>query len=564
MKSTLSRFSSKIVSTCALVTLLLISPHSLAANVMASVSSNSVTKNEVFQLKIVADERVSQDDIDLSVLEKDFFMGRPSFGTSINIINGNKNTRSEWNVSLAAQKLGTLTIPSFTIAGAKTQPINIQVKMDKNQPEASDFIELQTSLSRETLYPKESALLNFRLIIKADPRRLQNAHIIQPTVDGMSIELAGEPNQYQSVLDGVEVTIVDQQYRIEASNSGEYNVVGPAFTGTVIHGNDRTGTTQMINADTPAERFALSVLPIPDNYSGEWLPTNELVLEQQWLDEDGQLIDTPSTWNASNAQNSVSTLKTKVGNALTRIVTLKIEGLNPNQFPNLSVDYPTSFRVYDEKPQFSQDESGNTVMTLKQVLIPQTVADEQLSDISIHWWNSRQHQQQTAQVPGLKISVTEANNTNTSEVITPAAELPKTVSIVYDRGIWPYLTVLFAVLWVVSLGVIIRMKKQANQAEHRNDNVAVSDSSNLEALKQAIDTRDAIKSQFYLSRWLQEQGSLTEDESESIEHYSSKLGSAYAQINHQEISKEEYKTLFSLMKKIEKRQAKAVDTLTKL
>ncbi|MGC9460213.1 BatD family protein, partial [Vibrio genomosp. F10 str. 9ZD137] len=135
---------------------------------------------------------------------------------------------------------------------------------------------------------------------------------------------------------------------------------------------------------------------------------------------------------------------------------------------------------------------------------------------------------------------------------------------VYERGIWPYLTVLFAVLWVVSLGVIIRMKKQANQAEHRNDNVAVSDSSNLEALKQAIGTRDAIKSQFYLSRWLQEQGSLTEDESESIEHYSSKLGSAYAQINHQEISKEEYKTLFSLMKKIEKRQAKAVDTLTKL
>ncbi|WP_175443271.1 BatD family protein [Vibrio sonorensis] len=157
-----------------LLTLWLIPTLSMAATITATVSKTSVTKNEVFQLRIVADEKLDSEDIDFSGLESDFYVSRPSFGSSINIINGTRTNRSEWNVSLAALRIGTLTIPSFDIDGSKTQPIKIKVALNAQAPTSDDLVEFQSQLSTKTLYPQQSARLSSRLIIKGDPRRLQN------------------------------------------------------------------------------------------------------------------------------------------------------------------------------------------------------------------------------------------------------------------------------------------------------------------------------------------------------------------------------------------------------
>ena len=103
----------------------LVSPLALATNVLATVSKNKVVKNEVFQLRIVVDKKVSSDALDFSSLEQDFYLGRPSFGSSVNIINGDRSTRSEWNITLAPQRLGVATIPAFTLDGASSKPIEI-------------------------------------------------------------------------------------------------------------------------------------------------------------------------------------------------------------------------------------------------------------------------------------------------------------------------------------------------------------------------------------------------------------------------------------------------------
>lgn len=541
MQSTLIRYSAIIATAL----LLFVSQVSIAADqsaqAVASVSKNQVVKNEVFQVRVVVDQKVSQNDIDFSVLEPDFYMGRPSFGTSINIINGDRNTRSEWNISLAAQKLGTLTIPSFNVAGTQTKPIQITVRMDENQPKPSDFIELESKLSTTALYPKESALLDFRLIIKADPRRLQNAQIVQPTIDGLKIELEGEPYQYQTIKDGLEVTIVDQTYRIEALESGEFTLIAPAFTGTVIHGSNRTGTTTMITADTKAEQYKLTVHPKPENYTGSWLPTRQLTLDQQWLDQDGQPII------SSNTPHQM-----QVGDALTRTVTLQIEGLNPNQFPNLSISYPSEFRVYDEKPQFTQNERGDTVMTIKQVLIPQIPGEHDLPNVSINWWDSKNKRQKTSTVEGLAISVDAASGVNNSQIVTPQTPITPSVSVVYERGIWPYLTALFASLWLASMLYILRNRHRTVPSIETPAHVA--DSSSFEALKRALKENDVIKSQFHLSTWLKEHPNLSASAANEIARFNKQIASSCSASDVKAMSSSDKKSLFALMKKIEKQK----------
>lgn len=478
----------KLISLLALA-LAFASPAAMAANVWATVSKNKVVKNEVFQLRVVVDEKVSSDDIDFSALEKDFYVGRPSFGSSINIVNGDRSTRSEWNLTLAAQTLGVANIPAFTVSGASSKPIAIQVTMDTDEPKVSDLVELRSSLDKTTLYPNESASLRTRLIIKADPRRLQSPNVIPPQVDGLTLAQIGEPKQYQSVLGGVEVTVLDQAYRVTANQPGEYTLQGAAFKSSVVYGNDRTGTTKLISVDTPAKTFAIKVEDKPAGYSGVWLPTSELKLTQTWVAANGEPIPSSTTHQA------------KVGDSITREVTLDIEGLSSDRFPNLKISYPQGIRVYEEKPQFTQLENGFTRMTLKQVLIPQQAGDVQLSEINLNWWDSQNKQQKTAHLDGIALAVSPGESLNipvpASQYSAPAEV--KTVT-VKDPGFWPYLTALFALLWVIT--TVLLFRKRNTNVETQQKPIAPLDTSGR--LVSALEEQDHFKAQHCATEWLQE------------------------------------------------------------
>ncbi|WP_240458270.1 BatD family protein [Vibrio neptunius] len=479
----------KLISLLALALSFLSQP-AMAANVWASVSKNKVVKNEVFQLRVVVDEKVSSDDIDFSGLDQDFYVGRPSFSSSINIVNGNRSTRSEWNLTLAAQTLGVAKIPSFTVNGASSKPIAIQVTMDRDEPKISDLVELRSSLDKTTLYPNESASLQTRLIIKADPRRLQNPNVVPPRVDGLTLTQIGEPNQYQSVLGGVEVTVLDQNYLITADQPGEYTLTSAAFKGSVVYGNDRTGTTKLISVDTPVKTFDIKVEDKPAGYTGVWLPTSELNLAQTWTSADGENIASSSTPQA------------KVGDSITRELTLDIKGLSSDRFPNLKIAYPQGIRVYEEKPQFAQLDNGFTRMTLKQVLIPQQTGKVDLPEVNLNWWDSQNKQQKTARLGGLSLDVSPGESLNIPVPASPytAPADVKTVT-VSDPGIWPYLTGLFALLWAISTVLWLTKRPQTIESDNRQINVPLKSS---DALIAALKAGDHFKAQHCASKWLAE------------------------------------------------------------
>eukprot|EP00487_Bulimina_marginata_P010722 TRINITY_DN5853_c0_g1_i1.p1 TRINITY_DN5853_c0_g1~~TRINITY_DN5853_c0_g1_i1.p1 ORF type:complete len:117 (+),score=6.97 TRINITY_DN5853_c0_g1_i1:310-660(+) len=101
-----------------------------------------------------------------SPLQKDFYVGTPSFGSSMRIVNGSRTVSSEWNITLAPLRLGRLDIPSFDVEGAKTQPITIHVAVNKAAPKQSDMAVFQLNLSKDSLYPQEVAELDVNSSLK--------------------------------------------------------------------------------------------------------------------------------------------------------------------------------------------------------------------------------------------------------------------------------------------------------------------------------------------------------------------------------------------------------------
>ncbi|MGF1742195.1 BatD family protein [Vibrio profundum] len=525
-----------------LLTLLgaMISANAMAVTLWASVNTNKVAKNEMFQLKLVADEYASSSDIDFSNLKKDFYVSQPSFSTSINIINGNKKTRSEWDVSLAAKRTGPVTIPSFTLDGASSQPIQLQVAVNGQVPHASQLVEMQSNLDKLQLYPEQSAYLKTRLLIKTDPRALQNPQIIPPTAQGLAITPVGKQQQYQSIVNGVNVTVVNQDYRITAHQAGQYKLQGPAFKGKVLYTSNRTGNRTLLDADSKPTTYTLSIHAKPTGFKGDWLPTSQLNLKQQWLDGNGKPINTKAP------------LGIKVGDSLTRIITMDVDGLSAEQLPNIVTHYPSSIRVYADKPQFSTLKNNVTQMIAKQVLIPQSTGDVSLKGVGINWWNSHKQHAETASISGLSLKVSPAavNSSALTAPPTPSETQTKIVTVT-DAGVWPYITAAMSLLWLVTLISFITLLKR--NKTNVPDREGIQPQTPTQNLTQAIRSGDTFRAQFLVEAWLENLGRRDEPLEQKIKQQLN----LWQQAKYgQESSNADIKPLMQSIKQLQKKQKK--------
>ncbi|MDB1125798.1 BatD family protein [Vibrio algarum] len=430
------------------IVLLLLSHLSHAA-VIASVSNNKMAKGEIFTLKIVSDNQADSGEIDFSILEDSFYMGRPSFSSSMNSINGTRSIRSEWTVSLAPLKAGNLTIPSFDVQGEQTVPIKITSSIDPKTPNTDDLVSLQAQLSKNEIYPGEIAQLNTRLIIKTDARRVQNPKLVPPgSLESLNIEPTGEAKQYLSIIDGIEATVIDQSYQITANDAGLKSITGPRFTATILDRNNNTGATRLIPVSAETGQVSINVLAKPVDFIGSWLPSPNLTLSQKWLDDNG------------NELTNVESISTTAGSAITREIVLTVESISPSQVPNLAVSYPPEIRYYDEPPKITQD--GNKVsMTLKHVLIPKAEGNIDLPSLSVNWWNTTKKEAQTTELSGLVLTVTQSQThsiklDSSENLKTQPIQTPTETVIVKDSGIWPYLTALISALWLITLTLLIK------------------------------------------------------------------------------------------------------------
>ncbi|RIZ53612.1 BatD family protein [Vibrio sp. PID23_8] len=455
-----------------------------AQSLQASVNKTQVAKNEVINLRIMADTELGSGAIDFNVLKKDFFLGQPRYGRSSNNINGHTSVQTEWSISIAPMKEGVVTIPSFTVDGMKTDSIKLRVTKNQAEPNLNDLFNFDMSVDNHTLYPQQSATLRMQLVIKVDPRRLDNPQIVPPSIDGMKLEPTSDMKQGQRVIDGLEVTIVEQAFRITAEQPGTYMLNGPKLTGSYFYGDSLTGSTQIMPINTKAEQMPITVKPIPKDFKGNWLPASALEMTQSWQGEQGNPL----------SENAVSTVKQ--GSSITRTIRIRARGTQAEYLPRAGIVYPSTIRVYSEQPQFETARDGTVTMTVKQVLIPTEPGELTLPSYTVNWWDSNRDQTRQADISALKLNVEKSD----SGLITlPESALPAQPATTSEQAtqsgvesIWQTLSFVFGVLWLVSSAIALRLWK--TRAEPRVEKTTnTNNSSSLQELEYIIKQGDCAK-----------------------------------------------------------------------
>lgn len=519
----------------------------------ASVSQTRLSTNEVFNLQVAYMGAAHREDFDPSALDKDFTQGSVQFGSSRYSVNGKVTLRSEWNISLATNKSGNVIIPSFEINGVKTDPITLHVSNDPSTPKQSDLISFDDSISKTTLYPKEMATFTSRLLVKTDPRGLQNTNLTPPSGDGLSIEPIGQPNQYQKIINGIETTVVEQDYRVTAEQSGTHQLIPTRLQASVISISRTTGTRRIVPVDVQSDPITLTVKEKPASYQGAWLPTQSLTLQQGWQDSEGNMLDSSTAIDAT------------VGQPITRILALVVQDVSAESLPDIKIDYPNSVRVYSEKPKFGQDKSGNTVMTLKQVIMPKKSGNITLPSVSVPWWNSKANQAETAKVNGvtLKAKVDEnvpqpsqalnvqpESTTNTTESDNTAE--PKVVSTTNSTNVsfWPYTTALFAALWLITLVLLVQQKRK--QPQTPTEEITPS-KAQPNSFIDAVKSKDGAKIQSAFAQWQAQHSNVAADLKHNIQ---SEINALMASLYGPQQQDYDTQTLLKLIKQAEKQSKK--------
>ncbi|MCG2837719.1 BatD family protein [Photobacterium sp. WH77] len=474
----------------------LLSYSAYAAQVVATVSSNQVGVNEIFELTVSIDDNVSASALDLSPLNNDFIVGTTSTRSMNRFINGSVSRQTQWQVSLAAKAKGDFTIPAFRIGASASDPIRIQVSEHSDAAASTTdlAIEVNGRMDKSRLYVGESQ--SYMVQIKLG-EQLEKASLIAPQGEGLEVVQVGDDHQADTVLNGRRYTIINRKYRITATKPGDITLQGAKLTGTAFKSDSSRRFGMRIPVNIQAEPMPLTILAEPDDYKGLWLPTADLQLEQTWNKDEPHI---------------------KVGEPVSRTLTLKMKGTPQSNLPDLSLIYPDSVRVYSEKPVYQQ-ENDYSVMTLKQVIIPRRSGTITLPSLTVNWWNTDKGEKvisqvegkvlqvqpdATASIPGAMRPSDEHSNGASAGISNPQGSNAHPTAVNQQvQGVsawWPWLTLVVTLLWLGTLMMWLRSRKQPPLTTESVSS-ASANSSITDKLIAAVTACQPMQVQTYYNAW---------------------------------------------------------------
>lgn len=366
-------------------------PSFAATKLQASVDKNPVLAGEFFMLNISVDDNVKGEQPDTSVLLKDFVVGPTSLSTRTNIINGSINKQTTWSVKLMTRTEGQYTIPSFTVSGLSSQPIDLTVTKRAANADNNNDIFVKTSLSSNSLYVQEAGVYTLKLYLA---KELLDGSLSTPSMEDAQLTQLGKQTESYELVDGKRYLVITREYLIQPQKSGPYTIAAPVFQGRVQQ-NYRQLEVSAIGEDQQIE-----IKPIPSDYKGAWLPSELVNLGEEWQPSDDTI---------------------EVGTPITRTITLTALGVTKEQLPDIEMPTINGIRSYpDQKENNNAVRNGRVVsqQTASYALLPQTPGTYTLPEIKLPWFNTKINRISFATLPARKITVTPSSTVVNTPVNT--------------------------------------------------------------------------------------------------------------------------------------------------
>ncbi|CAM2853380.1 BatD family protein [Moritella viscosa] len=470
---------------------------SAALKITASVNQNPIVQGSSFILEIRANESISASDWDNSALLADFVVGRTSINSQSYNINGKSSHITSLTTVLMARNIGAYTIPAFTIDGATTQPIKINVISSATASSRglnNRNIELKVNISEKNIYVGQQFIYTTTLYF-AQNTKMQSGNLIEPTVVDGVVKQIGKDENASQVVDGRRFETITRQYSITINTAGKTTISPSQFEGQVSTAKRgyRFGpiTPVIIQADT----LDVNIQAQPKDYKGEWLVSDFVQLNEELQ---------PSQENYQQ------------GEPITRTITLTVANVDKSALPDLAISWPQTVKIYPDKPQltdFAQQGHYFSQQVLSFAIIPNQLGELTLPEISVPWFNSKTQQQEWATLPAKTVTILPsenniANQNDQTPLLTSNDSNQENIQTLStaptESPLWRWLTFIFAGLWILTCVAWFILRKRRHKAPSPEITVAAKTDNIWPQLQTALKNNDANQSSQLLHLWFKQ------------------------------------------------------------
>lgn len=464
---------------------------------MVQVDRQSIRLNETLNLTVRYEGRQVASDPDFSGLDQ-FDILSNNKSTQHSIINGNISAFTEWRITLSPRNTGQLLIPPLSLHGEHSKAITITVGEAAKDPiSGKEDVFLETFVDKSTVFVQEQFIVTYRLHFNQSVDSLDTGqfNISQARVEELPRV------DYQTTVGHTAYGVAEFRYAVFADASGVINIPEKTWT---VRTTDQPGMSRFGFGGgrfklhrVKTKSLAITVEPKPADFpaSQPWLPAQSVKLEEQW---------------------SRSPDEFRVGEPITRTVTIHAEGASPEQLPPLFNGNGTQeLKFYPDKPDQDKHLSAQGVNATRQesvAIVPSRAGDITLPAVSVSWWNTVEKRLEKATLPArtLRVAAAEGRPQTTVEreavLAEPDAPSPGPVTSPQaapaSAGIWPWISGVLLLCNLVTLLLLwAQSRKKAAETPVTESSNSLKDA--LRRLRQACERRDAATTRLALLEWAQ-------------------------------------------------------------
>ena len=429
--------------------------------VTAWVNKNPVVVGNMFQLHIEAKNVDDAEEPDLSSIQGLQVLNR-SVQNQTSIMGTSVSRTVSWTYILIAPSAGNYLIPALQVGNEQTSPISLEAIVSTLNPQQK-LVRLEVDVTPKKVYPQQQVLVRLR-ISRGD--QLENESITPFELDGAQVEKLSQ-RSHQTVKNGKKQEITEIVYAVLPEKSGTNVIPQDRYHGDVMQGGipqRHVGNLRDFGnlfqergrrIFSTSEQQTVEVKPMPSGFKGWWLPADKLVIEEMWQPD-------PPLF--------------RVGEPVTRTVTIFANGAFGNQIPEISFVYPAAIKGYADQPVIETEKTSEGLKGMRKekwALIPNQAGKIKLPGISVSWWDVSRDELRTAVIPSKIINVlpVPGSQPQNTALETPVPQKNKTETAVLQEPPraeksfpWKNAAIGFALLWGLTmlLWFVNRNKKIAS------------------------------------------------------------------------------------------------------
>ncbi|MFK7831054.1 MAG: BatD family protein [Congregibacter sp.] len=407
---------------------------STQAALTAKLDRYSITMGDQVRLTLRSDDAVDPADVDLSNLEELFEVLQRSSSVSTSILNGERSQIRELQLELTPRREGRFVIPPFEIDGQRSEALAVDVGPAVKIQAEDEIVIFEAVLDRDSVYVQGQLLLTLRV---QQAVNLDSRSITELSLDNAYVEALGQ-NSFQRNVDGRPWLVHEIRYAIFPEGSGELLIPAQSFSGRLGTGRrslfDTRPAGRLIRRQT--EELRIDVMPRPNSYpDATWLPSAALAVEEKW----SAPLDT-----------------LRIGDSVTRTITLTGDGLQGAQLPPMGATDIEGLRAYPDQPDINNvsSDKGVTGIRVDSVALVAVVDGEYvLPRVEIPWWNTKTDSLEIAALPERRIAVAAPRSSANASAYdagnaTAMAEANSTTGATAESSLWRYIATACALGWL--------------------------------------------------------------------------------------------------------------------